>query len=217
MILLGDLNVSHEKLGLLGKVPDITYTVHGEPTNTRGSKSYDNIVFTRTATSEYTGQSGILNLQSEYGLSTPQALKVSDHQPVWAEFTMTEGGASTRFASKRTINGQDRPPSDSVATPPVSVTPSASSQNPRYETAQQPQRPSSGLTGWLRDRVQNDPGTQPLATRNPKLQPQVQPTSATPSATSSVASIRRANDRADQRAPPRRRRFGFRRSRLFAR
>ena len=92
VILLGDLNVNNKKLGKLGALPDITYTVHGEPTNTRQTKSYDNIVFSRTPTTEFTGQSGIVNLQQEFQLSQEQALKVSDHYPIWAEFTVTEGG-----------------------------------------------------------------------------------------------------------------------------
>lgn len=94
VILLGDLNVNNKRLGKLGALPDITYTVHGGPTNTRQTKSYDNIVFSRTPTTEFTGQSGIVNLQQEFQLSQEQALKVSDHYPIWAEFTVTEGGGT---------------------------------------------------------------------------------------------------------------------------
>ncbi len=95
VIMLGDLNVNERKLGQLGKLPGITWTVRGEPTNTRGSKSYDNIVFHREATREYTGRSGILNLQAEYGLTEKQALRVSDHLPIWVEFSSNEGGSAS--------------------------------------------------------------------------------------------------------------------------
>ena len=81
-ILLGDLNVSYQKLGKLGQIPNIAYPVRDEATNTRGSKSYDSIVFDRHRTPESTGLSGILSLQETFGLSTDQALEVSDHQPV---------------------------------------------------------------------------------------------------------------------------------------
>ena len=98
VILLGDLNVSYEKLGRLGRLPNIAYTVHGEPTNTRGTKSYDNIVFDRLATSEFTGVTGIVSLQQEFGLSMEQAIDVSDHLPIWAEFDAHEHGTQSPLA-----------------------------------------------------------------------------------------------------------------------
>ena len=101
VILLGDLNVSYKKLGKLGEIPGIAYTVHGEPTNTRGNKSYDNIVFSSVNTTEYVGRSGIINLQTEFGLTREQALKVSDHYPIWAEFSAYESGTKTLLAKQR--------------------------------------------------------------------------------------------------------------------
>ncbi len=98
VILLGDLNVSYKKLGRLGQLPNIAYTVHGEPTNTRGTSSYDNIVFDRLATTEFTGTAGIVSLQQEFGLSMEQAIDVSDHLPVWAEFDVHEHGVQVPVA-----------------------------------------------------------------------------------------------------------------------
>jgi exonuclease III len=94
VILLGDLNVSHQELGRLGRLPNIAYTVHGEPTNTRGTQSYDNVVFDRLATSEFTGAAGIVGLQEAFGLSMEQAIDVSDHLPIWAEFDVHERGTT---------------------------------------------------------------------------------------------------------------------------
>ncbi|MCO6456270.1 MAG: endonuclease/exonuclease/phosphatase family protein [Pirellulaceae bacterium] len=91
VILLGDLNVSQDQLGELGRLPDMTWTVRGEPTNTRGTKSYDNIVFNQRASVEFTGQAAVMNLMEMYGLTVEQALEVSDHLPVWAEFHAFEG------------------------------------------------------------------------------------------------------------------------------
>lgn len=92
VILLGDLNVDDQHLGQLGKLPDMAWLIHGEPTNTRGSKSYDNIVFNSKATTEFTGSGGVLNLLSEYNLTEDEALEISDHMPVWAAFSVHEGG-----------------------------------------------------------------------------------------------------------------------------
>jgi endonuclease/exonuclease/phosphatase family metal-dependent hydrolase len=86
VILLGDLNAGPPQFGRLGQIPGIGWAVSGVTTNTRRSKTYDNIIFDRAATSEYTGRWGVLDLQNTFGLSLDQALTVSDHNPVWACF-----------------------------------------------------------------------------------------------------------------------------------
>jgi endonuclease/exonuclease/phosphatase family metal-dependent hydrolase len=91
VILLGDINVDEYNLGNLGRLPGIGYVVAGVPTNTRRDKTYDNIVFDRRTTVEYTGRWGVLDLMQEYSLTSAQALEVSDHMPVWAEFGVYEG------------------------------------------------------------------------------------------------------------------------------
>lgn len=100
VILLGDLNVDEKHLGRLGRLPQIAYVVAGQPTNTLGTKTYDNFVFDQTATVEYRGEWGVLNLMSEFGLTQDQALEVSDHRPVWAVFAAREGAAASRIASQ---------------------------------------------------------------------------------------------------------------------
>ncbi len=98
VILLGDLNVDERHLGELGRLPNIEWAIAGVPTNTRGNKTYDNIIFDRKKTVEYTGTFGVLNLQNEFGLTLDEALEVSDHNPVWAEFSATEGTAGSLAA-----------------------------------------------------------------------------------------------------------------------
>jgi len=93
VILLGDLNVDERKLGDLGRVPGIYWAISGLKTNTRQNQAYDNILFDRRVTTEFTGRSGIFDLKTEYGLTLEEALQVSDHFPVWAEFSNREAGA----------------------------------------------------------------------------------------------------------------------------
>jgi endonuclease/exonuclease/phosphatase family metal-dependent hydrolase len=93
VILLGDLNVDENRMGDLGRLPGIAWVVSGVPTNTRGTKTYDNIVFDRRTTIEFTGRWGVLDLMREFSLTMEQALEVSDHLPVWAEFSVYEGQA----------------------------------------------------------------------------------------------------------------------------
>lgn len=100
IILLGDLNVDDRHLGELGRLPEMVWTVRGEPTNTRGNKSYDNILFNANSTVEFAGRAGVMRLQDEFGLDTKAALRVSDHQPVWAEFSVREMPSSRRLANQ---------------------------------------------------------------------------------------------------------------------
>ena len=100
MILLGDLNVDDRHLGRLGQLPGIAWAVSGQMTNTRRNRAYDNIVFDRRTTAEYTGYWGVLDLMTEFRLSPEQALAVSDHLPVWAEFRVLEAGAGAEVASR---------------------------------------------------------------------------------------------------------------------
>jgi deoxyribonuclease-1-like protein len=98
VIMLGDFNADEASLGRLGESPNIAWAIAGMPTNTRGDRSYDNILFSRVATTEFTGLSGVVDLVGEYKLTLDQALEVSDHLPIWAEFTTVEGGSAGRIA-----------------------------------------------------------------------------------------------------------------------
>jgi len=93
VILLGDLNAGPPEFGAFRRIPGIGWAVTGMTTNTRRTKTYDNLVFARPATGEYLGHSGVLDLQNSYGLSPEQALEVSDHCPVWAAFYPAEARA----------------------------------------------------------------------------------------------------------------------------
>lgn len=100
VILLGDLNASEKQLGPLGEIPGIASVVHDTMTNTRKNKAYDNILFQGQATREFTGRWGVLDLESTFGLSREQALDVSDHLPVWAEFQIWEAPSQGNVAQR---------------------------------------------------------------------------------------------------------------------
>ncbi len=86
VILLGDLNAGPPQFGKIKQIPGIGWAVSGVTTNTRRSKTYDNLIFDQRTTTEYTGKWGVLDLQDTFGLSIDKALEVSDHNPVWASF-----------------------------------------------------------------------------------------------------------------------------------
>ena len=99
IVLLGDLNADESQFGQLAQVAGIAWAISGVPTNTRGTKLYDNLLYSQPATREFTGRSGVLNLMREFNLTMDQAIDVSDHMPVWAEFSAYEGGQPGRIAA----------------------------------------------------------------------------------------------------------------------
>ncbi|MEN1679463.1 MAG: endonuclease/exonuclease/phosphatase family protein [Planctomycetota bacterium] len=111
VILLGDLNTAvrisptrqlrPDDLYGIGRIAGIYPVIRTEPTNTVRSKLHDNLLVNRMATTEFTGNSGVYDLERQFGLTRDQALQVSDHLPVWAEFSVVEGGTPGRLASGR--------------------------------------------------------------------------------------------------------------------
>ena len=100
VILLGDLNVDDHHLGRLGQISHIHWVLSGVASNTRGTKLYDNVIFSDLATTEYTGTWGVFDMIREFNLTVDEALEISDHMPVWAEFGLYEGGQAGRVATR---------------------------------------------------------------------------------------------------------------------
>jgi deoxyribonuclease-1-like protein len=101
VMLLGDLNAAPGKLRGLERIQG-TVSVINIPTNTRRDKVYDNIILDRGLTSEFTGRAGTIDLQSVFGIGEEQALKISDHMPIWAEFYMQRSSPAALSASQPT-------------------------------------------------------------------------------------------------------------------
>ncbi len=89
-ILLGDLNVDTQGLREMGQIPGVESIGRDIKTNTRHNKTYDHIMIDRRMTREFTGRFGVLDYQQEFGLSEAQAIMISDHLPLWAEFSAYE-------------------------------------------------------------------------------------------------------------------------------
>ncbi len=100
VILLGDLNVDDQHMGDLANLSGVAWVISGVPTNVRGTAMYDNIVFHSLATGEFTGRAGVFDFMREYNLTIDEALEISDHLPIWAEFTVYEGGQPGRLAAQ---------------------------------------------------------------------------------------------------------------------
>ena len=101
VIMLGDLNAKATNLRQLGQIKGLYKVVNGEtPTNTLHNAQYDNILFHETATTEFTGRGGVFDFLRDYNLTLQQAQRISDHLPVWAEFSIYEGGRGGPVASR---------------------------------------------------------------------------------------------------------------------
>lgn len=102
IIMLGDLNADDHHLGELGQMGYVTWVITGMPSNTRGTHLYDNILFDSRTTVEYDRRAGVFNLMEEFHLSPEQALAISDHLPIWAEFSLVEGGGAALAVQQTT-------------------------------------------------------------------------------------------------------------------
>jgi endonuclease/exonuclease/phosphatase family metal-dependent hydrolase len=101
VIMLGDFNADDRSLGRLGQIPGITPLIRGVFTNTRQNALYDNLVIHAPSTTEYVGKSGVFDVMREFNITLAQAESVSDHFPVFAEFSAYERDFAYRIVSRR--------------------------------------------------------------------------------------------------------------------
>jgi hypothetical protein len=102
VILLGYLVAADQPLGQLAQLPNITAAISSLPTTTRGTRVSENLLFDMRATNEFIGRSGVMDLMRQFNLKPREAVEVSDHLPVWAEFSVYEGGQAGHIAAKPT-------------------------------------------------------------------------------------------------------------------
>lgn len=98
VILLGDLGTDDRHLGQLGQVPHLACAIFGVPT-TLQARPVDNVLFDRRATVEFTGRSGVFDLMRQFNLPARETMEISSHFPVWAEFSIFEGGQAGQVAA----------------------------------------------------------------------------------------------------------------------
>jgi deoxyribonuclease-1-like protein len=91
-IMLGDLESDDRHLGELGKLFGVTPLLSGVATTARGTQPLDNILLDRSATCEFTGRVEVVDMLRDYRLTLPAAVEISEHLPIWAEFSVYEGG-----------------------------------------------------------------------------------------------------------------------------
>jgi deoxyribonuclease-1-like protein len=92
IILVGDLESDDQHLGRLGKLLNVAPLISGIATTVRGTQLLDNILIDRRAATEFTGRVEVVDMMREFQLTQADADAISEHLPIWAEFSIYEGG-----------------------------------------------------------------------------------------------------------------------------
>jgi deoxyribonuclease-1-like protein len=92
VILLGDLESDDQHLGGLNRLFGVAPLLSSFATTVRGTQLLDNILLDRRATGEFTGRVEVVDMMREFHLAQPAAIEISEHLPIWAEFSVFEGG-----------------------------------------------------------------------------------------------------------------------------
>ena len=90
VIFVGDFNSGDRALRHTQKKYGMTWVVSDQATNTMNDAQYDNLVFNQMATLEFTGNGGVIDFLKVYNLGFRDAMAISEHMPVWAEFSANE-------------------------------------------------------------------------------------------------------------------------------
>ena len=94
VLIVGDFNAGDAGLQPVRKMAGLTWVVSNRPTDTKRRGQFDNLIFSDAATVEFTGRGGVFDFMRFYNLRLDDALAISEHSPVWAEFSIFEGRAA---------------------------------------------------------------------------------------------------------------------------
>ncbi len=93
IVIVGDFHAGDRELQPMRKRAGLTWVVSNHPTDTLKTSQSGNLVFNEVATVEFTGRGGVFDFMRHYNLRLDDALRISEHMPVWAEFSVFEGAA----------------------------------------------------------------------------------------------------------------------------
>lgn len=90
VIFVGDFKSGDRALQTAQQRYGMTWVISDQATNTMNDAQYDNLVFNQMATLEFTGNGGVIDFLKVYNLGFRDAMAISEHMPVWAEFSARE-------------------------------------------------------------------------------------------------------------------------------
>ena len=100
VILLGSFETDRRRPGQLARIPNVGWALDSTVSTVRGDRLADNLIFDRHATSEFTGRANVVDVVRALNITSSEALEISGHLPVWAEFSVFEGGQTGHIAEK---------------------------------------------------------------------------------------------------------------------
>ncbi len=103
IIMVGDFNADAKTLASVATRREYAPTILNVATNVAGTRQYDNILLNPYYCSEFTGNSGVLDLATYFQITQDQARKISDHLPVWAEFQVYENATSMTSSNNNAV------------------------------------------------------------------------------------------------------------------
>jgi hypothetical protein len=92
IIMVGDFQADDRGLDAIRHQAGLGWVVTNHFTNVARDRQYDNIVFSETPTTEFTGRGGCLDFAAEYRLQDSDLAAVAQRFPIWAEFSIFENG-----------------------------------------------------------------------------------------------------------------------------
>ncbi len=92
ILMLGNFELPLHEIGPLALLPEIVSVQRDMPTTIDHRWSPDNIFFPQRATAEYVERFGILDFATLFALTPEEAAAISKHMPLWADFSIFEGG-----------------------------------------------------------------------------------------------------------------------------
>lgn len=92
LILLGNFERPVHELGSLTLIPELVAVQRDIATTIERRWAVDNILFHHRATTEYVERRGVIDFPREFELDQSEAASISSHLPLWAEFSVFEGG-----------------------------------------------------------------------------------------------------------------------------
>ena len=101
VILIGDFGVDSQMLNRQVVAQGLQAINSDQSTSTRTTTQTDNIMLDPLATGEFTGDNGVFDFLKAYNLSLNEALQVSDHMPVWGEFSVFENSGMGQIANSQ--------------------------------------------------------------------------------------------------------------------
>ena len=108
VLLLGNFSADSNRLFEWGDAFGIQPAHQYASAGSVATAATDNLCLHKLTTQEFNGKSGVVDIVRFFNLTSGEAAIVSDHFPVWAEFSAREGVRPSRFATRKKESRQSR-------------------------------------------------------------------------------------------------------------